>query len=106
MTPDAPANRKMLRAAVALEGASLLLLVFVAVPVKHLLDLPLATGIMGPVHGLAFLFFLHALTEALAARAIPARASIRLLLGAMIPLGGLFNERWLARTERRNPPDV
>ncbi len=41
-----------------LEGLSLLILVFIAVPVKYLLDNPSLTQLLGPVHGAIFLLFL------------------------------------------------
>ncbi|WP_414445616.1 DUF3817 domain-containing protein [Burkholderia sp. 22PA0106] len=39
------------------EGATLLLLVCVAVPLKHLAAFPPATRLMGPVHGVAFVLY-------------------------------------------------
>lgn len=91
-----------LRLAVALEGATLIALVAIAVPLKRLADLPMATTVMGPVHGLAFLFLLYVLVEALAARMIGVGAALRLFGGAMVPFGGAINERWLAS----RAPDV
>ena len=41
-----------------LEGLSLLILVFIAVPVKYLLDNPSLIQLLGPVHGAIFLLFL------------------------------------------------
>lgn len=100
MSEDGP-NRALLRFAVALEGATLLILVLAAVPLKRVFDVAEATQIMGPVHGLAFLLFAYALVEALSARAIGALGAVRLFLGAMVPFGGLVNERWLAKKARR-----
>jgi Domain of unknown function (DUF3817) len=39
------------------EGLTLVLLVCVAVPLRHLAGWPVVTAVMGPVHGLAFLFY-------------------------------------------------
>lgn len=86
-----------LRIAVALEGATLITLVLIAAPLKRFADLPIATQIMGAAHGLVFLFFLYVLVEARAARMIGGRVALRLFVGAMVPFGGLVNERWLAR---------
>ncbi|WP_299328759.1 DUF3817 domain-containing protein [Parasphingopyxis sp.] len=86
-----------LRFAVALEGFTLITLVLVGSTLKHFADIPIAVQIMGPVHGLAFLFFLYVLVEAISARMIGGWAGLRLLIGAMIPFGGFVNERWLAR---------
>ena len=41
-----------------LEGVSLLVLVFVAVPLKYMAHNPSLSRIMGPVHGALFLLFI------------------------------------------------
>jgi integral membrane protein len=43
-----------------LEGCSLLLLVFVAMPVKYLMNIPEATQAIGMIHGILFLAFVAA----------------------------------------------
>src|SRR5690606_22379750 len=40
-----------------LEGLTLILLVFIAVPLKYLLDLPLLVEMIGPIHGALFILF-------------------------------------------------
>jgi integral membrane protein len=47
-----------LRILAILEGISLLVLVFVAVPLKYWLGNPALVKLMGPVHGTLFLLFL------------------------------------------------
>jgi integral membrane protein len=41
-----------------LEGISLLVLIFIAVPMKHYFGNPSLTKLMGPIHGAIFLLFL------------------------------------------------
>jgi len=64
--------RRMRLASIA-EGCTLLVLVFIAVPLKHLGGHPLATAIMGPVHGLAFLLYVWTLIQTVSARTSPGR---------------------------------
>ncbi len=90
---------RALRIAAVAEATTLLVLVGIAVPLKHLAGLPQATAVMGPVHGAAFLAFLWLLVRSCAAGELPWRHSGRLLLGALLPLGGLVNERWLSRRQ-------
>lgn len=45
------------------EGLTLIVLVFVAVPLKHLAGLPIATSIMGPLHGAMFLIYLGVVVD-------------------------------------------
>lgn len=47
-----------LRILALLEGASLLFLVCVAVPIKYINHNPMLTKVMGPIHGALFLLFL------------------------------------------------
>lgn len=54
MTPDF----RILRIAVLLEGSSLLLLLFVATPLKYYFGIPEAVKIIGPIHGILFLSFI------------------------------------------------
>ncbi|KLT69305.1 MULTISPECIES: DUF3817 domain-containing protein [Flavobacterium] len=41
-----------------LEGVSLLILVFIAVPLKYFFDNPAGTKAIGPIHGALFLLFI------------------------------------------------
>lgn len=84
-----------LRYAAIAEAVTLLLLICVAMPLKYAADLPIATKIMGPIHGVAFLTFLWIAIQSWAAGLVTMGQTGRLLLGAMIPLGGFINERWL-----------
>lgn len=80
-----------------LEASSLLLLLFVAVPLKHLGGWPAATALMGPAHGLAFLFYMYVVIETIGAGDwTPAEIS-RLIVVAFIPFGGFANVNWLKR---------
>lgn len=49
-----------LRIIAFLEGCSLLLLIFVAMPIKYLLNIPEATQAIGMIHGILFVAFIAA----------------------------------------------
>ena len=77
------------------EGVSYLLLVGLAVPLKHLAGWPEPVQLMGRVHGLLFVLFVLALTQAAISTPFSARR-VALALGAsMVPLGALLFERSL-----------
>ncbi len=92
---------RRLRLAALLEATTLVLLVFVAVPLKHLGGLPQATAIMGPVHGLAFLFYLWAVMQAAGSGGWPKAVIARMVIFAFIPLAGFVNERLLWHQQQR-----
>ncbi len=86
-----------LRLAGMIEGITLLLLLAVAVPLKRLAGWPEGVSVMGPVHGLAFLAYAYALTEAASAGAWPRRDIARAALACVLPFGTFLNDRWLRR---------
>lgn len=88
-----------MRIASLLEGITLLLLVFVAVPLKYLADLPMSTRIMGPVHGLAFLLYVWMLIQTVSGGDWSRKAIVRMVVAAFIPFGAFLNERALARRQ-------
>ncbi|MGL4289321.1 MAG: DUF3817 domain-containing protein [Phreatobacter sp.] len=82
-----------------LEGTTLIALVFVAVPLKRLAGYSLATSIMGPVHGFAFVLYVWMLVQTVTGGHWPRREVIRLLVIAFIPFGAFWNERDLKRKQ-------
>jgi integral membrane protein len=96
--PDSKSLRILEIASIA-EACTLILLLFVGVPLKHLFDFPLVVRILGPVHGLAVLSFawiaIQAVSETPTSWSV--RDRVRLFLGAVIPFGGFWNARFIAR---------
>jgi integral membrane protein len=90
---------RRMRVVSVIEGSTLLVLVFVAVPLKHLGGLSVATAIMGPLHGMAFLLYVWMLIETVSGAAFPRRDVIRMVLAAFIPFGAFFNARILRRRQ-------
>jgi integral membrane protein len=83
-----------------LEGTTLVALLFVAVPLKHIAGHPAATSIVGPIHGMAFLLYIWMLIQTVSG-ADWSRAEIaRAVIVAFIPFGAFANERFLKRKER------
>lgn len=90
--------RKM-RAASLLEGTTLVFLIGVAVPLKHYADLPIATSIMGPIHGIAFVFYFWTLVQTVSGGGWARGDVIRMVIAAFVPFGAFVNERALARRQ-------
>lgn len=84
-----------LRRMCLVEAVTLLALLFVAVPLKHLAGQPSAVSVMGPVHGFAFLALCWTVNHAVASRDIPARTGWRLVFAACVPFGGFHGWRTL-----------
>lgn len=90
---------RRLRTVSLIEGTTLLFLLLVAVPLKHLGGLPIATKIMGPIHGLAFVSYVWMLVSNLSGADWTRRERLQMVLAAVVPLGAFINERVLARRE-------
>ena len=79
-----------LRVASWAEGATLLLLMLVAVPLKRLADMPEVVSLMGPIHGAAFvadvlMVLFYAWKGHLRGHAVPL-----LVMAAFVPFGAFF----------------
>ncbi len=86
----------LLRLAGHLEGTTLLLLVFIAVPLKHIGGEPLAVSIMGPIHGLSFVMYLMMCMNVLSGGGWTRNETMRILAASAIPFGTFLNDRYLA----------
>ena len=93
---------ELLRKAALFEGASFLLLIFVAVPLKHLAGIATPVMVVGPIHGVAFLFYVRLLAQAMVENDWPRAKMLRMAAAGLIPFGGLFVARSLSRLSREN----
>lgn len=73
------------------EAATLLILLLIAVPIKHLMDYPLAVSVMGPLHGCVFLIFCWKVVQWHAEGAIPLPLTMKLIVAACLPFGGVYS---------------
>ena len=88
-----------MRIASLLEASTLALLVFVAVPLKRVFGMPEMVSVLGPIHGLAFLFYTWMLVQSHFQFGWSAREWLRMVACAFIPLAGFINERLLKRRQ-------
>ncbi|MBB2961464.1 DUF3817 domain-containing protein [Methylobacterium sp. R2-1] len=89
--------------AAAAEATTLLLLVGVAVPLKHLGDWPAAVQVLGPIHGLAFVAYLWLVLQSLGAGLLSRGEAARLALSAFVPVAGYLAARSLGRRTAGQP---
>lgn len=93
------AQLRRLRWAALIEGGTLVLLVLVGVPAKHLFGLPAVTKVMGPVHGLAFVGYLWMLLATMAGGSWRPGEILRLITAAFVPFGAIHSARLVRRKE-------
>ncbi len=83
-------HRKILYWLAFCDGVALLALVFVAVPIKYLLDLPLGVKILGPVHGTLFVSLALTMFTAVSRGILKPGLAALLFFGALLPLGAFY----------------
>ena len=100
MTPPAeqpPSGLRPLRVAALIEGATLLVLVGIAVPLKYLAGYPVAVKVMGPIHGTAFLLYFWMVFNVVSGGHWRRREIARLVVSAFLPFGALLSVGLLRR---------
>lgn len=87
-------NIGRLRLLAAAEGISLLILVFIAVPLKYIQQNPLPVKVIGPVHGLLFLLFvINTLSVGVEYHWKFKEVTWKVLLACIIPFGTFYIDR-------------
>lgn len=87
MKADTSPDFKILRWAALFEGSSLILLLFVAMPLKYYAGIPEAVKIVGPIHGVLFLSFIVLLFSHAAKQELSLVKLLTGLLSSFIPFG-------------------
>lgn len=91
------------------EGISLIVLIFIAVPLKYWGGEPLLVKVIGPVHGLLFtLFVLATLSAGVTYRWKFSEISWKVLLACIIPFGTFYIDKHILAREqavRENRPN-
>jgi integral membrane protein len=75
------------------EGASFLLLLLIAMPLKYWAGMPLPNRVLGLVHGVLFVVYVVQVCEALGAGRFTLRTAALALLASLLPLGPFVFER-------------
>lgn len=97
--PLAATTIHQLRVVGLIEGASFLVLLLVAMPLKYLAGMPVAVRYVGMAHGLLFVLYVAAgLWTGISLR-WPLRRTVLVLVAAVLPAGPLLIDGWLRRLE-------
>ncbi|PWA09732.1 hypothetical protein DCC39_12250 [Pueribacillus theae] len=81
---------KQFRVLGILEGSSLLVLLFIAMPLKYFMDMPEAVSVFGMIHGILFTVYCVAIIYAAFAVRWPFRFTIGAFVAAFIPFGNFI----------------
>ncbi|QTR49539.1 DUF3817 domain-containing protein [Candidatus Thiothrix anitrata] len=90
----------MLSKIAILEGSTLLLLLFLAVPAKRLFGYPEAVTLVGSIHGAAFIVYVVALIAFFAGKHLNFRQLGMGLFAAFIPFGSFVFEHKILKPKQ------
>ncbi|MCK4737044.1 MAG: DUF3817 domain-containing protein [Sulfurimonas sp.] len=75
-----------------IEGYSYIILVFIAMPMKYLLEIPMAVKVVGMVHGVLFIIFCLLLVKAWKESGWAFKENIIFFIASLIPFGTFFTK--------------
>ncbi|MGD7653060.1 MAG: DUF3817 domain-containing protein [Verrucomicrobiales bacterium] len=90
---------RTLRATSITEGCSFLILLFIAMPLKHLGGIDMAVKIVGWAHGVLFIALYSLLLAALLHARLPFKTAALTGIAALLPAGPFFADRKLREHE-------
>lgn len=92
-----------LRIIALLEGISLLILVFIAMPAKYYFANPAISKLMGPIHGALFILFtITTLSVAIEQNWKFRQTTWKVLLACVIPFGTFYIDRTILKPKTQN----
>ena len=80
-----------------MEGASFLVLLGIAMPLKYLAGLPMAVRVVGMLHGLLFILFVAAVLQVSVSMRWPVRRVFAALTASVLPFGPFVFDAHLRR---------
>ncbi len=84
-----------------LEGASFLILLFIAMPLKYMAGLPQMVRVVGSAHGLLFVIFVLAVLDVAVRLRWPLTRVIAALAASVVPFGPFVLDAHLRRESAR-----
>ena len=76
-----------------IEGYSFIILLFIAMPLKYSFGFPIATKIMGMIHGLLFMMFVYQLIESMKAVPFNKKEALIYFILSLIPFGSFYTDK-------------
>jgi integral membrane protein len=97
VSTDSPLTPRF-RLVAYLEGASFLILLFIAMPLKYWAGFPIAVRVVGLAHGLLFLAYAVAVLQAVTEDRFSLGTGVKAFIASLLPFGPFVFE---ARLKRR-----
>ncbi len=89
-----------------IEGYSYIVLLFVAMPLKYVVGIAVATKIFGSIHGVLFILFCYQLFKIYSRGFITKKETSLYLFLSLIPFGSFYTEKLLSRRFNVDPISI
>jgi integral membrane protein len=80
-----------------IEGYSFLALLFIAMPLKYVYGVPMATKIAGMIHGGLFIWFIISLANAYSVKIFGTVDAVKFFILSLVPFGTFYTESTLKK---------
>ena len=80
-----------------IEGISFLILLFIAMPMKYSFGIPMATKVIGMLHGLLVFAFIYQIIEAKKEASFTLKETALYSILSLIPFGSFYTDKLLAK---------
>lgn len=80
-----------------IEGISFIILIFIAMPLKYSFGYPIATKIVGMLHGLLVFVFIYQIIEAKKEAGFTLKETALYTIMSLIPFGSFYTDKLLAK---------
>jgi len=81
------------------EGTSFLILLFIAMPMKYFMGMPLAVRVVGSIHGLLFLLYVARLVSLRTTYEWDNKFSLQAFIASILPFGTFLFDKYLREKE-------
>jgi len=81
------------------EGTSFLILLFIAMPMKYFMGMPLAVRVVGSIHGLLFLLYVARLVSLRTTYEWDNKFSLQAFIASILPFGTFLFDKYLSEKE-------
>ena len=80
-----------------IEGISFIILLFIAMPMKYSFGIPMATKVVGMLHGLLVFAFIYQIIEAKKEAGFTLKETALYSVLSLIPFGSFYTDKLLAK---------
>lgn len=80
-----------------IEGISFIILLFIAMPMKYSFGYPMATKVVGMLHGLLVFAFIYQIIEAKKEAGFTLKETALYFILSLIPFGSFYTDKLLAK---------